>query len=100
VAAHADALAGYLALARAAHPPVSAQRPMQLRQLYVVPSFQGRGVGSQLLLEAHDVLWLGLDEHNTRAIAFYRRHGFVSLGLHPVTAGEHAHLDLLMSRQR
>jgi ribosomal protein S18 acetylase RimI-like enzyme len=45
----------------------------------------------------HDLMWLGVSEHNLRAIAFYRKHGFGALGIHAVGSGAHAHEDVLMS---
>lgn len=69
--------------------------------------FHGTGIATELLAAAkeharrhlHDVLWLGVSEHNARAIAFYRKHGFKSLGVHKVGAGHHEHEDVLMSCQ-
>ena len=79
---------GYLALHRAAHPAVSARCPIQLWQLYVAPTFHGSGVANQLMSTAmhhahahqHDVMWLGVSEHNQRAMAFYRKQGFAAGG--------------------
>ena len=51
----------------------------EVRRLYVEPVLQGQGVGAALLeyaiRELH-VTRLWALEKNTRAIAFYRRHGF------------------------
>lgn len=99
-------VAGFLVLHRASHPAVEARHPIQLWQLYVRPEFHGSGVAAQLMATAldharahrHDVVWLGVSEDNARGIAFYRKHGFESLGLHEVSGGGHAHLDMVMSR--
>ena len=56
-----------------------------VRAIYVLPAHQGRGIGKRLLQVALD--WLGdrkpvtlsVAVYNTRAIAFYRRFGFVHL---------------------
>jgi len=98
---------GYLALQHAAHPAVECRSPVQLWQIYVIPEFHGAGIAPQLVAAAleyarahsHDVIWLGVSEHNARAVAFYRKHGFEALGLHGVGAGEHEHEDLVMSCQ-
>ena len=55
----------------------------EIKKLFVEPVLQGRGIGAQLLQYAvaelqADNLWAL--EKNTRAIAFYGRHGFVSTG--------------------
>lgn len=96
---------GYLALQNEAHPAVESRKPLQLWQIYVAPAFQGTGVAAELMTivfeharrHSHDVVWLGVSEHNARAIAFYRKHGFAPLGLHKVGAGHHQHEDVLMS---
>lgn len=55
----------------------------QVVKLFVEPVLQGRGIGAALLdyavRELH-VTWLWALEKNTRAIAFYARHGFVPTG--------------------
>jgi len=106
--AEADgSIVGYLALLNEAHPAVESRNPLQLWQIYVIPAFHGAGIAARLMAAAvehacrnqHDVIWLGVSEHNVRAIAFYRKHDFNPLGLHRVGAGNHAHEDVLMSRQ-
>jgi ribosomal protein S18 acetylase RimI-like enzyme len=57
-----------------------------ISRLYVVPGYQGRGIGTLLLGRAVDlhpcVLRIRLDVElsNTRAVAFYERHGFAGIG--------------------
>ena len=51
----------------------------QIKKLFVEPVLQSRGIGSELLEYAVDKLgatYLWALEKNTRAIAFYQRHGF------------------------
>ena len=51
----------------------------QIKKLFVEPVLQSRGIGSTLLEYAVDKLgatYLWALEKNTRAIAFYQRHGF------------------------
>lgn len=106
VADSEDVVIGYMVLQQIPHSAVQARNPLQLWQLYVIPAFHGSGVAAQLIVAAlahargrkHDVIWLGVSEHNDRAIAFYRKHGFESLGLHLLGTTDHAHQDLLMSR--
>jgi ribosomal protein S18 acetylase RimI-like enzyme len=62
-----------------------------LRQLYVLPNLQGRGIGGMLLDEIIEsfpeanAIRLEVEAQNTRAIAFYEANGFVRSG----DAGEH-----------
>lgn len=52
----------------------------ELDDLYVLPSFQNRGIGSQILrkciAESEKPLYLYVFTGNTRAIALYQRFGF------------------------
>lgn len=62
---------------------------IELHRLYVDRRWHGRGVGQELLAQVHCVaiassgalLWLKVWEHNARAIAFYRKSGFVDAGV-------------------
>jgi len=44
------------------------------------------------------VLWLDVWERNSRAIAFYRKWGFVKVGTQDFRLGEDVQHDLLMAR--
>jgi diamine N-acetyltransferase len=67
---------------------VRAERPLNLSRLYVDQPFLGAKVGAALMRRCleegrarkHDVLWLGVWEHNARARAFYARWGFTEVG--------------------
>jgi ribosomal protein S18 acetylase RimI-like enzyme len=52
----------------------------ELDDLYVLPDFQNRGIGSKILekciLESVNPLYLYVFSANTRAISFYEKHGF------------------------
>lgn len=60
-----------------------------IQALYVLPSYQGKGVGKRLMQEVLD--WFGpqkevilhVASYNEKAIAFYHALGFVSCGLLP-----------------
>ncbi len=43
-------------------------------------------------------LWLGVWEHNPRAIAFYRKFAFVEAGTHDFLLGRDRQTDLIMMR--
>ena len=52
----------------------------ELDDLYVLPAFQNRGIGSEILkkciAESENTIYLYVFSRNTRAIAFYERFGF------------------------
>ena len=55
----------------------------EVRRLYVEPALQGQGIGAALLdyaIREKNVTRLWALEKNTRAIAFYQRHGFHPTG--------------------
>jgi ribosomal protein S18 acetylase RimI-like enzyme len=105
VAETSGSVVGFVALQDETHHAVVGRNPVKLWQLYVAPTLHGSGVASQLMSAAmdharrhlHDVVWLGVSEHNARGMAFYRKHGFKALGLHQVGTGAHAHQDVVMS---
>ena len=59
---------------------------IMLKQLYVLPSLQGRGIGGMLLDEVIESfpearrIRLEVEEKNTRAVAFYEANGFRPAG--------------------
>lgn len=85
-------------------PCVEGQRPVELQRIYVLRGAQGHGHGAALMqaaLEAArtwgaDVLWLGVWEHNDKALAFYARHGFRVAGDHIFQIGQQVDRDLIL----
>lgn len=66
---------------------------VELHQLYVLPEFQGRGIGGLLLDEIESCfpeanrVRLDVDDKNLKAIAFYVAQGFVEAGKNTAGAG-------------
>ena len=87
------------------HARVVAKRPAELNRIYVVAEWQGRGVAGHLMQDALeaaaragcDSLWLGVWEHNPKAMAFYRKFGLEIVGTHAFMLGEDRQRDLVMS---
>jgi ribosomal protein S18 acetylase RimI-like enzyme len=79
---------------------------MELKRLYVIRSWHGKGVAQALMHAAFDVarargaktLWLGVWERNERAVAFYGKHGFTRVGEHTFVLGSDPQTDWLLAR--
>ncbi len=100
-------LAGYAQLRWEPAPAcVPGRAPGEILRLYVDQPWLGRGIAQRLMeacLEAVtargcDVVWLGVWEHNPRAIAFYRKFGFAEVGDHVFPVGTDPQRDILMAR--
>lgn len=85
---------------------VLATSPGEIQRLYVARDWHGKGVAQHLMgacmedMTAHgsDVVWLGVWEQNPRAIAFYRKFGFVEVGDHVFPVGSDSQRDIVMAR--
>jgi diamine N-acetyltransferase len=89
VAAIDDQPIGYAKLSPLVAPaPAPQPRAMELRQLYVLRPWHGRGVAEELMKWAIDTaraegapeIYLTVFDHNMRAKRFYTRHGFSEVG--------------------
>ncbi len=100
-----SAMVGYLKINHdlaqtEAHPP----EWIEIERIYVLKKMHGRGLGTQLMrfainwAQVHQfkVIWLGVWENNSRAIAFYRRHGFEIYDKHTFIFGDDQQTDVLM----
>lgn len=101
-------LVAYAQVRRSHSPPcVVGRAPIEIQRLYVTESWHGRGLAQSLmdecLVHAHslqsDVVWLGVWEHNPRAIAFYQKFGFVEVGEHVFQLGDDPQRDVIMVAQ-
>lgn len=100
-----DGLAGFAQLhLNSSHPDVTCHRSLELFRIYVLGLWQGAHVGHSLLrrtvdeaLERScDCVWLGVWEHNPKAMAFYRKEGFEVVGEHTFQLGSVAQRDFIM----
>ena len=107
VCEHEGQLIAFALLRRDPAPPcVRAARPLELQRLYVASAWQGKGLAPELMrrclalaeAEGADQVWLGVWEHNPRAIAFYRKLGFLQVGDHVFPLGTDPQRDLIMVR--
>ncbi len=64
--------------------------------LYVLPAFQGKGIGGRLMAASEEKarargaeeIWLGVMEQNERTLEWYRRTGFTFVEEAPFTMGD------------
>ena len=97
--------AGYAKLRRGpAADCVSGPQPVELERIYANPELIGTGVGKTLLhtcvkmaqTEGYHTLWLGVWEHNDRALEFYARQGFEHVGEHLFMLGNDPQTDHIL----
>lgn len=95
-----------IAYAQVRRTPGSPHGDVELARFYVDQPHHGRGI-AQMLMDAVEQhanalggtrLWLGVWEHNRRAIAFYRKRGFVQCGAQPFLLGTDLQTDWVMNR--
>lgn len=98
-------LVGYTKLnLSAAQADVQDPATVEVARLYTLEKAWGTGLGQQLLdaafafgrQEGKSWLWLGVWEHNARAIRFYEKNGLRIFGSHPFPFGDEIQNDWLM----
>ncbi|NIR31247.1 MAG: GNAT family N-acetyltransferase [Gammaproteobacteria bacterium] len=98
---------GYAALRKGEVPAcVRGPAPVEIVRIYVEPGCIGGGYGSTMMQaclkeasdEGHATVWLGVWEHNARAIEFYTRWGFEAVGSHTFVLGSDPQNDIIMQR--
>jgi diamine N-acetyltransferase len=85
---------------------VLARNPGEIQRLYVAKPWHGKGVAQRLMTaclqemeeRGFDAVWLGVWERNPRAIAFYKKFGFVEVGSHVFPLGTDPQRDIIMVR--
>ena len=85
---------------------ISGHRPAEILRLYVDRPWHGRGLARLRMAErlaraargGAETVWLGVWEHNPRAIAFYGKCGFREAGEHVFRVGADPQRDLILQR--
>ena len=102
-----DRILGFAQVRRGPAPAsVMDPAPLELWRLYVDREWHGRGVAAALMKavvqtavgEGARTLWLGVWERNSRAQAFYRKHGFAPVGAHVFMFGTEEQTDQIWAR--
>lgn len=101
-------IAGYARMREVSNPPELGDRPaIEIARIYALSKVIGRGVGRALMEHCIEVatklqkavIWLGVWEHNIRAIAFYEKWGFTKFGEHIFALGDDPQTDWLMKKE-
>lgn len=79
---------------------------IELKRIYLLHRFQGTGIGAALMRWSVETarehnkgrLLLGVNAENEKAIAFYRRNGFVEAGTRQFLVGNTLNHDLILAR--
>jgi ribosomal protein S18 acetylase RimI-like enzyme len=80
---------------------------LEIERIYVEEAYLGKGIGPALftfvrgLAEQENAthLWLGVWEHNARAIRFYEKLAFTPFGTHVFMLGNDAQTDILLRKE-
>ncbi|MBA4056793.1 MAG: hypothetical protein C0490_18915 [Marivirga sp.] len=102
-----ETVVGYAKLRRIESPTeLNERNSIELERIYSSKEYLGKSVGRKLMdaclkigkEEGNKVIWLGVWEHNPRAIAFYEKCGFEKFASHPFMLGNDLQTDLLMKK--
>ena len=101
-----DRLAGYLKLnfESAQRETVGTGTAFEVERIYLLNDFQRQGLGKVLFEKAvalgkekgYRKLWLGVWEHNTPALAFYKKLGLTVFDKHTFVLGSDSQTDLML----
>ena len=100
-------IVGYVKMRHSLHSQeMPTEEAIEIARIYVTRQAIGSGVGKRLMEAAIQiamdhkkaVIWLGVWEHNRRAIDFYIKWGFKRFGEHIFMLGEDAQTDLLLRK--
>ncbi len=103
-----DEAVGYARVRESNNPPeLGPVRAIEIGRIYARASSIGKGVGRALMEACLAVaaekkagtVWLGVWEHNQRAIDFYSRWGFTRFGTHVFLLGDDPQTDWLMKKE-
>lgn len=102
---HQEAIADYLKLNIGdAQTEEIAGNTIEIERIYVLKSFQKKGLGKELFNQAIEIakevgaekIWLGVWEKNKNAIQFYEKLGFIKNGQHDFFMGDDCQTDIIM----
>ena len=79
---------------------------MEIQRIYILSEYKGKGIGTALMSKAEEEakiakvkrIWLGVWEHNDKAIAFYKKKGYKRFSEHTFMFGNDPQTDYLMEK--
>lgn len=101
-------LVGFAQVVKKPAPPsVDADNAVALYRYYVTQAWHGKGIAQPLLAQAEqaarsfgaDYLWLGMWEHNARALAYYQKVGFQHVGWMDYQFGDIVERDYVLLKR-
>jgi ribosomal protein S18 acetylase RimI-like enzyme len=102
-----DEAIGYIKLnTGAAQTELQDPLALEIERIYVKAQYHGKKIGQLLYEKAvafaqelhKNTIWLGVWEHNPKAIRFYEKNGFVTFDTHLFTLGTEEQTDLMMRK--
>ncbi len=102
-----DKVVGYLKLNTGdAQTEKQGDNALEVERIYVISSCHGKQVGRLLFEKAHEIacekkvdfMWLGVWEHNQKAIRFYEKNGLTVFDKHLFKLGSDEQTDLMMKK--
>jgi GNAT superfamily N-acetyltransferase len=83
------------------------QKAVEIERIYVTHAYHGQKLGTKLMQacldwskkEGFTTVWLGVWEHNQKALAFYQKMGFQRFGEHVFVLGSEVQNDFLMKKE-
>jgi ribosomal protein S18 acetylase RimI-like enzyme len=102
-----DELAGYAKLRNdRSNDEIKGLRALEMERIYVLKKFQDQKIGKALMDESlsiayqgsYEVMWLGVNQENYKAIEFYKRYGFEVFGVKQFILGTAIDEDFLMKK--
>jgi ribosomal protein S18 acetylase RimI-like enzyme len=96
---------GYVRMRENTSPPgLKNTKAVEIARIYATANAIGKGVGRAMMQHCisiakekkYETIWLGVWEHNRRAIDFYNKWGFEKFGTHVFMLGDDPQTDWLM----
>ncbi len=107
MAVDGDEVLGYARMRESNSPPeLVPVNAIEIARIYAITGSIGKGIGKLLMQKCIEIamekkkeaIWLGVWEHNRRAIDFYKRWGFEKFGTHIFMLGDDPQTDWLMKK--